>query len=99
MSAERTVSHYRTDYAAAAGRPVQEGHAAACATHGHAAHTVDGIDQGVCPRCGDESVAAEPQHIPEPHSRRPGECRLCGLRIRSTFDDVTGERTSSTHDS
>jgi hypothetical protein len=44
-------------------------------------------------------IASEPQHTPEPHSRRPGECRHCGRPLVSTFDDVTGERTSCTHDS
>jgi ribosomal protein L37AE/L43A len=35
------------------------------------------------------------QHDPEPHSRRPSECRTCGRRIVSTYDD--GRRTSSRH--
>jgi hypothetical protein len=48
---------YRMDYPAVDGRPVQQGHAEACRKHGHAAHVVDGIDQGFCPRCGDSTVA------------------------------------------
>jgi len=34
-------------------RVVTEGHAAYCAEHGHATHTIDGVIQAYCPRCGD----------------------------------------------
>lgn len=40
------------DFPALDGRPVTEGHAKVCAAQGHAHHTVDGADTGVCPRCG-----------------------------------------------
>jgi hypothetical protein len=35
------------------GETVTEAHAAFCAERGHATHTVDGVDTGVCPRCGE----------------------------------------------
>ena len=34
------------------GDVVTQGHANYCAEHGHATHKVDGVDTGVCPRCG-----------------------------------------------
>jgi predicted RNA-binding Zn-ribbon protein involved in translation (DUF1610 family) len=45
--------------AAAQGEPVTQRHADYCAEHGHATHTVDGAETGVCPRCGDVTVPAE----------------------------------------
>lgn len=32
---------------------VTERHARICREQGHATHTVDGVDTGLCPRCGD----------------------------------------------
>lgn len=40
------------NYPAAAGEPVLDHHSHICEQVGHATHTVDGIDTGVCPRCG-----------------------------------------------
>lgn len=44
---------YANDMASLKGEVVTQGHADYCAAHGHATHTVDGVDSGVCPRCGD----------------------------------------------
>lgn len=41
------------DFPALDGRPVTQGHANMCTSKGHATHTVNGVDTGVCPRCGD----------------------------------------------
>jgi len=36
--------------------PVTERHARWCREHGHATHTVNGVVQGECPRCGTVST-------------------------------------------
>jgi hypothetical protein len=41
------------DFPALDGRPVTEAHVRDCRENGHAAHTVDGVPTGVCPRCGE----------------------------------------------
>jgi hypothetical protein len=38
---------------ASVGEPVCQGHADWCAEYGHATWTVDGVEQGTCPRCGE----------------------------------------------
>lgn len=48
-----STSNYRNDYPVADGRMVCQGHADACAEYGHATWVIDGIDQGVCPRCNE----------------------------------------------
>lgn len=45
-------------FPAANGEVVTEKHAKICADKGHAKHTVDGTDSGVCPRCGESTVKA-----------------------------------------
>lgn len=40
-------------WAHAHGEPVQQGHVNYCAEHGHGKHMVNGVDNGVCPRCGE----------------------------------------------
>lgn len=35
------------------GEYVSQGHVDYCRDHGHARHTVDGVLQVMCPRCGD----------------------------------------------
>lgn len=45
--------NFALDMAALNGTPVTEAHAKVCRERGHATHTVDGVDQGFCPRCGD----------------------------------------------
>lgn len=48
------------DYPAINGGVVTEGHARYCLEHGHATHTVNGEDTGICPRCGEsKTVPAE----------------------------------------
>lgn len=42
-----------TTYPALTGDPVTEGHARMCREQGHATHTIDGVVQPRCPRCGD----------------------------------------------
>jgi hypothetical protein len=34
------------------GEPVTEAHTRHCAQYGHAIHTLDNVDTGICPRCG-----------------------------------------------
>lgn len=41
------------DFPALNGGVVTERHARICRERGHATHTVDGVDRGSCPRCGD----------------------------------------------
>jgi hypothetical protein len=38
---------------------VTERHANICRTQGHARHSVDGVDTGSCPRCGDVTEPAK----------------------------------------
>lgn len=40
-------------FPALVGGVVTERHARVCRERGHARHTVDGTDTGLCPRCGD----------------------------------------------
>jgi hypothetical protein len=40
------------DFPIVTGRPVTQGHADLCEAKGHARWTVNGRDQGICPRCG-----------------------------------------------
>lgn len=40
-------------YPALNGEVVTEAHAAYCVDKGHAVHTVDGVEQAMCPRCGE----------------------------------------------
>jgi hypothetical protein len=42
-----------SNFPALAGEQVTERDAKVCATRGHATHTIDGKDTGICPRCGD----------------------------------------------
>lgn len=42
-------------------RVVCQGHADYCAENGHASHTIDGIVQPRCPRCGDLREDPEPE--------------------------------------
>lgn len=44
------------DFPALEGRGVTEAHARYCREHGHATHTVNGADTGICPRCGEVKV-------------------------------------------
>src|SRR6187551_321730 len=53
---------YRLDHPALRGHVVQEGHAKACREHGHAKHAIDGVVQGMCPRCG-EITADEDEYL------------------------------------
>ncbi|QGJ88212.1 hypothetical protein PBI_STANNES_40 [Mycobacterium phage StAnnes] len=53
------MSIYGMDMAAANGTTVKQGHANYCAEHGHGRHVVDGVDQGVCPRCGAVDTAGD----------------------------------------
>jgi hypothetical protein len=51
--------NYALSYPALAGEPVTEGHSQWCKQNGHATHTVDGVDTGLCPRCGDVKSASD----------------------------------------
>lgn len=48
-----TAMHFRNTFPALAGETVTQGHADACAEHGHATHKIDGVIQPRCPRCGE----------------------------------------------
>jgi hypothetical protein len=52
-------NNFRMDYPITDGRPVLQGHADACAQYGHATWNKDGVAQGVCPRCGEITSAAD----------------------------------------
>lgn len=85
------------DYPAAEGRTVTEGHAQLCRERGHATTIRDGVDQGVCPRCGevtapnggplslDEQVSA----FHDAHNRDDGH----DVRRMWRTDNRDGERT------
>lgn len=45
-------SHFGIEIPAAEGTTVQQGHADYCESYGHAFWVVDGVDKGLCPRCG-----------------------------------------------
>lgn len=44
-----------SNYPALSGDVVTEGHARICRERGHATHTVNGVESGRCPRCGEIS--------------------------------------------
>ena len=48
--------NYKLSTPALNGETVTQGHADYCATNGHMTHTVDGVDQGFCPRCGESTM-------------------------------------------
>jgi len=52
-----------TDFPALDGRPVTQAHTDKCARDGHASHKRDGVDAGVCPRCGAVTAPAEPVEL------------------------------------
>jgi hypothetical protein len=58
-------------YPALTGAVVTEAHARICAERGHATHLVNGIDSGVCPRCGEVTDLA-----PAPATTH--YCTVCG---------------------
>lgn len=47
------------DYPAAEGRVVTEAHAKLCADKGHTSYVKNGIDMGICPRCGVVTTSEE----------------------------------------
>lgn len=47
------------DYPVPYGRPVTEAHVKICQTRGHVSYVKDGIDQGMCPRCGEITTSEE----------------------------------------
>jgi hypothetical protein len=72
-----TTTTNATDYPAAHGRTVTEGHARYCRENGHASFVRDGVDVGMCPRCGDVTPVAP-------------TCRTCRVRPCSSDMDETG---------
>lgn len=60
-----TANNYRNDYPVIDGRIVCQGHADACAEFGHATYTIDGVDQGYCPRCNEVTEKAAPAPVAE----------------------------------
>lgn len=53
-----TTTTPANDFPALEGRTVTQGHADVCATRGHATHTVAGVAQSECPRCGEHRIPA-----------------------------------------
>jgi hypothetical protein len=47
------------DYPVPYGRPVTQAHVKICQTRGHVSYVKDGIDQGICPRCGEITTSEE----------------------------------------
>ncbi len=62
--------NYRLSTPALNGEVVTEGHANYCAANGHMHHTVDGVEQGICPRCGEVTVTEEAITV----ERAVGDC-------------------------
>ena len=62
------MKNWRAEMAYVEGRVVMQGHADYCEENGHARHTVDGVEQVFCPRCG-EPRDAEPLPVSEAASR------------------------------
>lgn len=52
-------------YHAVNGQTVTQADANACASEGHKTHTVDGVDTGVCPRCGEVKAEADTAEVAE----------------------------------
>lgn len=80
-----------TDFPALNNEPVTERHARICREQGHATHTVDGVDTGVCPRCGDVTEAplqaGEEVRVPlYSQTRVGGVLRKTGSRYRATVE-------------
>jgi len=59
-------------FPALTGDVVTEAHARVCAERGHATHTVDGVDQGYCPRCGEVTAPAAEEETFARISRQNG---------------------------
>lgn len=45
------------------GETVTQGDTDHCAAHGHKPHTIDGVEQGICPRCGEGTVPTARQKL------------------------------------
>lgn len=63
---ENTTPEYtieqRRDFPALYGRPVTAMHTKICLVYGHATHLSDGVDRGMCPRCGEVKPGFEAEH-------------------------------------
>lgn len=77
------MSIYATSYPLVTGRPVTQGHADYCAEHGHATHKVNGVDQGICPRCME---VTEPTPAPAPRTPRYVQVNI-GRNIPAVMPD------------
>jgi len=78
-------------YAAVSGQVVTEAHVKACAAEGHKTHTVDGVDTGICPRCGESTVAEE---IPAVFEKLETlESDVHGWKLMEAFGRFEWERT------
>jgi hypothetical protein len=58
------------NFAALNGQVVTQRIANICADKGHATHTVDGVDTGICPRCGDVKATITYVVTPKAEVRR-----------------------------
>jgi hypothetical protein len=70
----------RTDFPALDGRAVTEAHDRICAERGHARHTRNGKDSGLCPRCGRltlPALAALTLGLSFPGDKRPNGAGKC----------------------
>lgn len=60
------------DYPVPYGRPVTEAHVKICQTRGHVSYVKNGIDQGICPRCGEVTTSEEQVTAEEIDSEEKG---------------------------
>lgn len=87
-----------TDFPALDGQPVTEHHVRLCATNGHARHTTDGVDDGVCPRCGEVTPSAFVSYMSDmvEHvhaadcSRAKRDARRAGVPLYPALGNVRG---------
>lgn len=95
------MTAHALDFPALNGQPVTEAHAQVCRERGHATHTVDGVDSGTCPRCG-EVLDPHPAHdhgrattcpgVETPAHLRPEACYVCGASEHADTTAKGGHR-------
>lgn len=65
--------------------PVTTAHVMTCLLHGHAIHTVDGVDTGICPRCGEPNK--ENQTKGQTMSKQPVTCNCEACPAHTCYED------------
>lgn len=86
IKAEGIIS--RMDYPVPYGRPVTEAHVKICKEYGCVSYVINGIDQGMCPRCGEVTTSEE--QVEEIDSEEKGKAAIAGMRMSQSdpIDDV-----------